>query len=136
MSYKVFISSTQKDLDLARDLSRRLNEAGVEVFSVEKSVAPGEIIMTRIEQGLRESDEVIVILTNNSIDSPWVMSELGAAFSLHKRVTPVVLGVEPSEIPPMVRHLMSVKYSDLEDYIAELAERTRGVATAHPTTPS
>lgn len=125
MSYKIFISATYKDLDLARDLARRLEGAGVEVFEVGKSVAAGEAFGTKITRALQESDEIIVIFTANSIDNPNLIYELGAAFGLHKRVTPVVVGVQTTELPPMIQDLPYVKYSDVEDYIAKLAKRAQ-----------
>ena len=60
MSYKVFISSTHRDIDVARDLARRLKEAGVSVFPVEDTVS-GESAIRWVTRSLREADEVIVI---------------------------------------------------------------------------
>ena len=125
MAYKVFISATHKDMDLARDLAHRLEEAGVKVFSVEQTVVPGEQIVTKVNRGLRQADEVIVILTDSSINSPGVISEMGAAFGLHKRVTPVVVGIEPEDLPSLVKQMQYIRYADLYDYIAELKKRAK-----------
>jgi len=123
MAYKVFISSTLKDIDLARDLAHRLEEAGVKVFSVERSAVPGESIVAKVNRGLRQADEVIVILTDSSVNSPALIFEMGAASGLHKRVTPVVVGVKPEELPPMVKQMQYVRYADLHDYLADLKKR-------------
>src|SRR5688572_2770222 len=98
-SYKVFISSTQRDIDVARDLVRRLEEAGVRVFPIEDTSGPEEKAPS-VTRSLREADEVIVILTGNSVNSPNVIYEMGAASGLHKRVTPLVVNINDSEIPP------------------------------------
>lgn len=124
MAYKVFISSTQKDLDLARDLARRLELAGVKVFSVDRAAVPAERIISDINRGMREADEVVVILTDDSVKSPGVISELGAAYSLHKRVTPLLVGVEDATIPPFLKRMSYIKYDDLHDYISRLQKRT------------
>lgn len=124
MSYKVFISSTQRDIDVARDLARRLKEAGVRVFPVEETV-PGETAIKYVTRSFREADEVIVILTDNSVNSPGVIYEMGAASGLHKRVTPVVVNVQDSEIPPFVKEF--VRFAELPSYIAELAKRAGGL---------
>lgn len=123
MAYKVFISSAHKDLDLARDLARRLEEAGVKVFPVERSVVPAEGIVAKVNRGMRQADEVIVILTDHSVNNAAVIFEMGAAFGQHKRVTPVVMGVDPEELPPMVKQMQYIRYSDLHDYIADLEKR-------------
>lgn len=125
MAYKVFISSTLKDIDLARDLSRRLEEAGVDVYSVEKAAVPGEAIFDRIKVELGRADEVLLILTDDSVDNPNLMYELGAATSLRKRVTPVIVGLDASKLPSLIKNLNYVKYPDLPKYISELEKRAQ-----------
>lgn len=122
MAYSVFISATRDDLELARDLERRLKEAGVRVYSAEKSSTPGDNILSKFKKQLHEADEVIVILTGKSIDSPSILSEIGAAHSLHKRVTPVLVNVESKALPPfMGKHF--VKFAELPGYIADVKKR-------------
>jgi TIR domain-containing protein len=128
MSYKVFISSTQRDIDVARDLVRRLEEAGVRVFPVEDTSVPEEKAAS-VTRSLREADEVIVILTGNSVNSPNLIYEMGAASGLPKRVTPLVVNVKDSEIPPFVKTY--VRFAELPSFIAELAKRA---ATITPQT--
>jgi hypothetical protein len=124
MAYKVFISSTNKDLELAKDLARRLKEMGIKVFSVTEGSVAGERIDTTTKEGLRDADEVFVILTNNSVNSPGLMAELGAAVSLGKRVTPVALGVDYTNLPPMVTD-QYIRYADLPKYLSYLEKRAR-----------
>ncbi len=125
MPYKVFISSTRRDIDVARDLARRIEEAGVRVFPVEDTSVPEESPAAAVTRSLREADEVIVILTDNSVHNPGVLFETGAAFGLHKRVTPLVVNVQDSEIPPFARKY--VRFGELPSYIAELAKRAGGL---------
>lgn len=68
------------------------------------------------------SDEVIVLLTDNSADSPWVRYEMGVADALDKRLTPVVVneGVE-KRVPMVGKHF--VKYADLPKYISSMKRR-------------
>jgi hypothetical protein len=53
------------------------------------------------------------------------MFEIGAASSLRKRITPVVVGLEPSRVPSLIRNLKYIKYPDLERYIADLEKRAK-----------
>lgn len=126
MAYRVFISAISKDIELARDLARRLEDVGAKVFPVDKSTISGERIETSFNRGLREADEVIVILTSNSVNSPGLMSELGAAYSLGKRVTPVALGVEYNELPQIINRENYIRWSDLPMYISFLEKRAKG----------
>ncbi|MBI3536714.1 MAG: toll/interleukin-1 receptor domain-containing protein [Chloroflexi bacterium] len=123
MAYKVFISSLSEDKDLANDLARRLKQAGAVVFLAEASIRAGENIAIKINEGLRESDEVIVLFSASSIDSPWVLSEMGAAFGLHKKVTPVIVGINENELPPLVKKLSYIRYPDVENHFAKLGSK-------------
>ena len=125
MAYKVFISSTFKDIDLARDLAHRLESAGIRVNSVDKGAVSGASIPIKITRELSHADEVFVILTDESVNSSSLMFEIGAAASLRKRITPVVVGLEPSEVPSLIKKLKYIKYPDLGRYIADLAKRAK-----------
>src|ERR1700693_4086005 len=125
MAYKVFISSTVKDIDLARDLARRLEEAGLDVYSPDKVASGSEVVFGKITKALSHADDVFAIITDNSVDNPNLMYEMGAASSLRKRVTPVIVGLEPSNLPSLIKNMNYVKYPDLGSYIAELEKRAK-----------
>ena len=130
MAYKVFISSARRDIDLARDLAQRLEKAGVNVLLPAVSSDTGEDFAAKINNDLRKADEVIVILTPNSLDSKWLLFEMGVATSLDKQLTPLVQGVEPKELPPIIKQMDYVKYADLERYISRLKQRLNSSAEA------
>lgn len=119
MAYKVYISSTYKDIDLARDLAHRLEEVGVEVYSVDKAEA-GENLNTAISRDLSSADEVVVIITDNSVSNPNLMFEMGAALSLRTRVTPVIIGIDENKLPSIVKGMKYIEYPDMSKYISEL----------------
>jgi len=125
MAYRVFISSPWKDVDLARDLAHRLESAGIKVNSVDKAAVSGEPLPSKITRELSHADEVFVILTHESVNSSNLMFEIGAASSLRKRITPVVVGLKPSKVPSLIRNLKYIKYPDLERYIADLEKRAK-----------
>lgn len=120
---KVFISSTRKDLDLAKDLARRLQQKGLQIFTEEDAKRPGDNWVTPIERRLRLSDEVIVLLTDHALANARMMSELGAAYALNKKVTPVLVGVTVDDLPPFLKTLPFIKYAELEDYLSQFKTR-------------
>lgn len=125
MAYKVFITSAKKDRDLVRDLAQRLETAGLEVHSVDQSGVPIKTSAKSTKDSLSNADEIFVLLTDESMDSPELMFLLGAASSMRKRVTPIVVGLENSKIPSLIKSLKYIKYPDLNRYIVDLATRTR-----------
>ncbi|MDQ3815187.1 MAG: toll/interleukin-1 receptor domain-containing protein [Armatimonadota bacterium] len=123
MSYKVFISHSSRDSDLARDLARRLQEAGVETFLPAENLQVGQDVMTKINRALRNSDEVVVLLTDHSVNNPNITLEMGAALGMHKLVTPISVGINRDERLAFFNQFSHVSYADVSDYIAQLRER-------------
>ena|SRR2546421_2940962 len=131
MTYSVFISSTREDIELARDLERRLKEVKVKVYPVEKSATLGTDILSKFKKDLHEANEVIVLLTGKSVNNPRVISEMGAAFGLNKRVTPVLVNVEEAELPKFITK-NSVKFAELPEYISKLKKRAEEEHSSAP----
>lgn len=127
MAHKVFISASHKDRDLARDLEHRLRDAGVPVIYSELTLSAGSNYEKDFMNLLRSADEIIVILSSNSVDNFWTMYGIGAASSLRKKVTPVVVGLEDKELPSVIKQLQHIRYDELSDYISKL-ERTAQAA--------
>jgi nucleoside 2-deoxyribosyltransferase len=122
MPNKIFISSSRRDSDLAHDLAKRLDKAGLKVIPPAENIDAGESIKAKIREELRKADEVIVVLTKNSLDSQWLLFEMGYATSLGKHVTPLIQGVDPKELPEIIKQMEYVKYADLDKYIAKLQQ--------------
>jgi hypothetical protein len=127
MSYSVYISHSVKDSELAKDLTRRLAEAGVEVLPlvVVEADTQSSGIRAMILQRVRNADEIILLLTDNSADSSWVRYEIGAADSMDKRLTPVIVNEGVEQRVPSLAGRTFVKYADLPKYISSLKRRVK-----------
>jgi hypothetical protein len=132
MPYQVLISSAPRDRDLAENLAQSVREAGASVLSVEQTPTRGETIDFDLRRLLRKADEVVLILTDRSLNDPYLLYEMGAAYSLHKRVIPILVGVEEEEIPPLIAQFRFVRYSDLRIYLSELEQRAGSSAGDPP----
>jgi hypothetical protein len=126
-TYKVYISSDSKDLDLARDLSKRLEKAGLKVATSTGKADNPRDDKDRIEN-LRSADEVIFLITDNAIQGNDVLFDLGAADVLEKRLAPVLVGLRPKELPDILRGLDYIKYDELERYIGKLQRKVEKAA--------
>lgn len=125
MAYKIYLSFVRRDTDLARDLAKRLAKADIKVFMHEENINAGKNFADKINTELREADEVVCILTNNSMHSQWILFEMGVATSLEKPVTPILQGVDRKNLPPVIRQMKYIKYSDVDRYIAKLQQRAK-----------
>lgn len=122
MPYKIFISSANRDKDLAKDLGQRLEQIGVVVYSTQRNVEKQAQFI--INNALREADELIVILTSNSVNNSALMFEIGAGFSLQKQVTPLIVGLTPEQLPPIIKEMEYINYDNLHVYLQKLKKRT------------
>jgi hypothetical protein len=123
MRRKIFISSSPGDYDLAQDLAVRLNKSGLKIVKVvtpSDSTDAGEYLEVVLRKALRGVNEVIIILTRNSLNNQWLSFQMGVATSLGKHITPLIQGIEPEELSELIRQMDYVRYADLDEYISRL----------------
>jgi len=133
---KVFISHSNEDAGFAQEvrdlLVRRTN---AHVFTTE-DLSAGEKWEAKLRNELASTDVVVALLTPTSVDSSWVLHEIGAAWALQKRIIPVVSGrdvLKRIPLPLDSAHIIELK--DVET--AENADRfvdafEENLTTAHP----
>lgn len=81
MSPKVFISHASEDKDrFVTEFAKKLRENGVDVWLDKWEMLPGDSLVDKIfEEGLKEAQAVIIVLSKYSIEKPWVREELNAS---------------------------------------------------------
>src|SRR6185503_17531729 len=87
---KVFISYSHSDQEWARKFAEVLAHSGIEVWFDEFNINPGEPLVDALEKGLRESDAVVLLLSEENINRPNLFFEVGAALGMNKAIIPVV----------------------------------------------
>jgi nucleotide-binding universal stress UspA family protein len=122
MSYKIFIDLMPQDEKLGKELSKKLKSAGAEVLPLEN--AKEEDFKVKLKSGLYKADEMILFMTPNSLKSQKLYYDLGIAAALKKPVTTITHGVETSQLPPLVSETIYIKYSEMDEYLSKLREKT------------
>ena len=89
MSQNIFISYSRKDKYFVEKLANDLKARNYPVW-FDASLRGGERFQEKIEAAIRSSYEIIVILSPNSVNSQWVQYEGSLAYSLRKRIIPVM----------------------------------------------
>lgn len=120
---KVFISHSAVDRWVARRISQDLQALGIETFLDEKDIVTGDSIDSSIQQHLRDSDEVLILLSPTAINSTWVLVELGGAIALDKRVIPILQHVGANEIPNPISKALARDINEIDKYYKEAQER-------------
>jgi hypothetical protein len=76
---RVFLSHSYDDMVLAKHLRNLLSHrANAQVFTTEE-LSAGEKWEAKLRDELDAADVVVALLTPQSVDSPWVLQEIGAA---------------------------------------------------------
>jgi hypothetical protein len=114
----VFISYSSLDREAARQLSRRLTEAGVDYFLDEKDIRAGDELSSRLEEEIRKRHYYLLLLSKHSAASQWVIYEWALAKGAGCDVR--MLRLEPDA--PIPGPLAAwVAGSDMEQEIAHFA---------------
>ena len=120
MNPKVFISHASEDKErFVLDFSIKLRENGVDAWLDKWEMLPGDSLVDKIfEEGIKEADSFIIILSNNSITKPWVKEELNASFikriNKNSKIIPVVL--DNCDVPECLQSTIWEKIDNTLDY--------------------
>lgn len=113
---KIFISHTINDKDSYIELINSLREQGHTVFSI-YDIKMGENWVEKIKKALNESDILILIITENYLDSSWARTEVSSAiFDTNIRILPVVVG--DLFLPDYLRRFVYIKVKTKEEITA------------------
>ena len=93
---KVFISYSRRDEAVAHLLAHILRANQIDCF-IDRDLRVGQKFDSRLQQMIKESNLILVLLTKEASRSPWVNQEIGFATALGKTVWPLAIetGTEP-----------------------------------------
>jgi hypothetical protein len=77
--YSCFISYSAKDEDLAKRLHSRLRDEHVRVWFAPEEMKGGRKLHEQIDEAIRVYDKLLLVLSEHSIHSEWVMREIRRA---------------------------------------------------------
>ena len=114
--WDVFVSHNLAQKPWVRLVVKQWRDLGLNVFFDEDSIKPGEPIVAGMQRGLKRSRRVVLMLSPESLASPWVIRELQDTVYLdpdasERRLIPVMVShVDSDQLPELIR---SVRYLDL-----------------------
>lgn len=77
--YSCFISYSHKDEDFARRLHGRLQQEGLRVWFAPEEMKAGRKLIEQVDEAIRVYDKLLVVLSEASMSSAWVKTELSMA---------------------------------------------------------
>ncbi|HEY0545233.1 MAG TPA: toll/interleukin-1 receptor domain-containing protein [Pyrinomonadaceae bacterium] len=129
-SYVIFISHSSKDNFIARQLEKLIKEKcrryGVKTFLDERDIKGGDLIAEVIKVNIKKCDELLVLMSRYSVNRPWVLTEVGAAWGLNKRIVAITDKVTPKEMPAIIVPHKAIDLNEFDKYLEELSNRAKG----------
>lgn len=125
---KTFISYAGEDVLFAKDLAKKLRAKHLDVWLAEWEILPGDSLVDKVfEEGLKDADVVIVILSSASVKKRWVRAELNVAkvnqISGITKLIPVIL--DDCVIPESLVATVWQRIDDKDSYDGELEKIVR-----------
>ncbi len=94
----IFVSYSHRDERFVIPLARDLMGRGIRIWLDQREIIAGEDWMQQLEEGLKDTDALLVVLSPRSVASKYVMQEVAAAQAAKKPVFPIMY--KTCDLPP------------------------------------
>lgn len=127
--YRVFLSHATADKWIATTLCEKIEAAGADTFRDDRDIKGGDDIPDEIRRELNCSQELVVLLTPDSVGRPWVLLEVGGFWAKRKnaRIVAVHCHVNVDTIPDMIKSKKAMSINEFDSYLAEVAGRIKAL---------
>ena len=129
-SKKVFVSYSHDDESFVKKVVARLESAAVNVTVDYRTLCLGGSIEEFIRKAVKGTERTILVVSENSISSPWVMAEfletiLYEQFTSSSRIIPIHLdkAVFDPDLPIDVDKELTTKIGEVDDRIRKALDR-------------
>ncbi len=120
MNPKVFISHASEDKErFVVNFASKLRANGVDAWLDRWEMLPGDSLVDKIfGEGIKEADSFIIVLSNHSVNKPWVREELNASFikriGKNSKIIPIVL--DNCTVPECLQSTIWENINDHQNY--------------------
>lgn len=87
---RIFLSHNSRDQEWCEWLKASAEEMGIAAYLAEHDVRPGTNLAAKVTAAIDASDAVVVLITDNSVQAPYVQQEIGWALKGGKVVIPLL----------------------------------------------
>jgi hypothetical protein len=128
---KVFVSHASEDKErFVLDFAAKLRAKGIDAWLDKWEILPGDSLIDKLfEEGIKNAQAVIVVVSNFSVNKAWVREELNAAMvkkiNSGSKLIPVV--IDDCQVPEALQSTVWEKIEDLNNYDAELERIVRAI---------
>ena len=94
---RIFLSHNTRDRQWCEWLKASAGEMNIDAYLAEHDVRPGTYLAAKVTAAIDVSEAVVVLISDNSVDAPYVHQEIGYALKAGKLIIPLVQPGIPSE---------------------------------------
>jgi hypothetical protein len=122
----LYISYNQRDREFVASIAERLKGQGHQLTLDVEALSPGQDWRRALTDGLKSSEVFIVFLSQNSLDSQFVLSEIGAARAYaaeSDRMLMIPVIIDEIQIPAVIQdlHVIVVPNRDIEQIVERIS---------------
>lgn len=133
----VYISYSREDAPFVNRLYEDLRHAGLSVWIDQEAIAPGERWAECVQRAIMESQNILVIITSNSMKSNWLSAEISIAVAAQrsdsrKFIIPI-LADEKAELPFFLSTFQALDFSTRSKYEHALPRLIQALKYFHRT---
>ena len=131
----IFISHSSKDKFIARKLAEKLIKNDVTVWIDEAELRIGDSLIKKISEAVNKSEYIAIILTHNSVQSPWVQKELEMAMTQEidgKTIKVLPLLFENCALPAFLEDKLYADFTDPDDFNTPFLRLLRSIGVSKP----
>jgi len=125
MNPKVFVSHASEDKDkFVEEFTRKLIGDGIDAWLDTWEMKPGDSIVDKIFEGIKNANAILIVLSNTSVQKSWVREELNAGFvkRIKDKTKLIPIIIEDCDIPESLKSTYWVRINDLSNYSKEYNE--------------
>jgi len=131
MNPKVFLSHASEDKEgFVLKFAEKLCADGIDVWLDKWEMKLGDSLVDKIfEEGIKNADSILVILSKISVQKPWVREEMNAAFikRITEKIKLIPIIINDCEIPESLKSIYWIKIKDPNNYEDEYDEIKRAI---------
>ena len=120
---QVFLSHGSEDAETTDQVRRTLMRAGITTWTYRSDIEYGSDFESALKRGVEEADNVLFLMSRNSLASKYCQQEIDLAVQLNKRLIIMLAGsVDETDIPVAFRNLQYIDLTDNEteeDYLKD-----------------
>lgn len=112
-----FIAYDRQDSEIKDIVVKELNQNGISCWTDTTDIKKGTRFRDAIEQGVAEADNILFLISPNSVNSKSSLYELDLALKYKKRIIPLLITpTDIDELPIQIRSIQYIDFTNREAY--------------------